>query len=731
MSRFWPVKVNMKSAQALVGGVIGVTEVAAFLPGIPTVPFQNVANATFSFDSVKTIVVDAQYAASVDDAGQTLIPPTLFEFASVFAEDLGSVVDATIDVVNGSSCSDGSIFVTIATPESYLDAAGRASSEGYSLDIDSSCLTITGASPLGAWWATRTVLQQLVLALADSDTPSIASGSSVDVPGWGTRGVMLDAGRHYYPPDFITDLCSYMSFFKQNVLHLHLSDNLYNNPNYTLQQSLDLYARFRLWSDDAALEGLNLYANESYDQAAFEGVQSKCAARGVTIIPEIEAPGHALVIVQWKPELGLEDHIDLLNISHPDAIPTMKTIWSTFLPWFQTKTVSIGADEYTGPESDYNDFVNTMASFIESESGKSTRIWGTFPPIYNSTWTNVYNNVSVQHWEYFEDNPYYDYILNNYSVVNSNDDFYIVNKWAPPGGYLNTINLTKTFHGSPDQSYWRPNIFDQHNATDNPTASSPYVLGAIAPIWNDYGANASVYSEAYYAWREGIPALADKQWGGNLSEEEFPGVFSLLHPAIPAQNLERVIPSISEVVFNYTLTGTSNSTAGTIEDSSGNSYTAKSDCELVQDSSGSPALSIADGCSIATPLDSKGRNYTLSLSLLVESLDDPTNATLLSGRDSDLMLTPNITLFAAGNYFRLNVTVPEGDWFDLKIIGRGNRTYAAIDDGAEMEFLAVMGINGIYHHWAEIAIEAPLKALGGPQSGWTGLFQGLSLTSTA
>ncbi|ETS74157.1 hypothetical protein PFICI_14023 [Pestalotiopsis fici W106-1] len=720
----------MKSAQALIGGVIGATEAATFLPGIPTVPFQSVANGTFSFGDVKTIVVDAQYASSIDEAGQTLIPPTLFEFASVFAEDLGTVINASIEAVNGSSCSDGSVYITIADPASYLDAAGRESSEGYSLDVNSSCLTITGASPLGAWWATRTVLQQLVLS--EADTPSIPIGSSLDVPGWPTRGVMLDAGRHYYPPDFVTDLCSYMSFFKQNILHLHLSDNLYNNPNYTLQQSLDLYARFRLWSDDSAVAGLNLHANESYTEADFDTIQSKCAARGVTIIPEIEAPGHALVITQWKPELGLEGDIDLLNISHPETVPTMKAIWSTFLPWFKSKVVSIGADEYTGPESDYNDFVNTMASFIESTSGKSTRIWGTFPPICNNaTWTNVYENVSVQHWEYFEDNPYYDYIQNNYSVVNSNDDFYIVNKWAPPGGYLNSINLTKTFHGSPDQSYWRPNVFDQHNDTNNPVASNPYVLGAIAPIWNDYGANASVYSEAYYAWREGIPAMADKQWGGNLSEEAFPGVFTLLHPTIPGQNLERTIPSISEVIVNYTLAQSTNSTSNLIEDISGNSYTAESDCDWTEDSTGGPALAISDGCSVVTPLDSKGRNYTLSLSLLVDSLTDATNATLLYGRDSALMLTPNITLFAAGNYFRLNATVPEGEWFDLKLVERGNRTYAAVDDGEEMEFLAVMGINGIYHHWAEIAIEAPLKTLGGLTSGWTGLFRGLSLTSAA
>jgi hexosaminidase len=316
-------------------------------------------------------------------------------------------------------------------------------------------------------------------------------------------------------------------------------------------------------------------------------------------------------------------------------------------------------------------------------------------------------------------------------MINSNDDFYIVNKWAPPGGYLNTINLTKTFDGTPDHGYWRPNIFDQSNATNNPPASNPYVLGAIAPMWNDYGANASVYSEAYYAWREGIPALADKQWGGNLSSAAFQGVFDVLHPKIPAQNLERAIVSQSDVIFNYTLAGPGNSTANSIADTSGNAYTAYTDCYAANSSTSQPALSVSAGCSVVTPLDSKGRNYTLTASLLVGSLTSPTNATLLSGRDSVLMLTPNITLFAGGNHFRLNATVPQGTWFDLALIGRGNRTFATVDGGEEMEFLAQMGINGEYFHWAEIAIEAPLSVLGGQGSGWSGLFGGMSLTSVA
>ncbi|KAH8658277.1 glycoside hydrolase superfamily [Xylariales sp. PMI_506] len=631
-------------------------------------------------------------------------------FASVFAQDLSSTFGIVVDVINGTQCSGGGIFLTLGSAGDYVDDAGRQTSEGYTLVTSPSGVTITGASPLGVWWGTRTVLQQGVLSLADSGTPTISYGAGVDLPGWPTRGMMLDAGRHYYPADFLIELCSYMSFFKQNTLHLHLSDNLYNNANYTLEQSLELYARFRLWSDDPAVAGLNLYKNESYDRATFDTVQSMCAARGVTVFPEIEAPGHALVISQWKPELGLTTDISLLNISHPDTIPTMEAIWATFLPWFHTKTVSIGADEYTGPEADYNTFVNAMDSFID-----------------NSAWKNVYQNVSVQHWEYFEDNPYFDYIMNNYSVVNSNDDFYIVNKWAPPGGYLNTINLTKTFHGSPDKSYWRPNIFDQSNATDNPLATNPYVLGAVAPLWNDYGYNASVYSEAYYAWREGLPALADKQWGGNLSETAFPSIFATLHPSIPGQNLDRAIVSRSDIIFNYTLSDLDTSAGNSsIIDISGNSYTASTDC-----SSGTSALSVDAGCSFVTPLDSKGRNYTLTLSLLVDSLTDPTNATLLTGRDSVLMLTPNITLYAGGNYFRLNSTVPQGTWFDLSLIGRGNRTYAAVDGGEEMEFLAKMGINGEYFHWAEIAIEAPLSTLGGPNSGWSGSFGGMSLTSVA
>jgi hexosaminidase len=699
--------------------------IAAELVGIPTVPYRGLGSEQYTLSSVKSIVVDSKYANAVDNRGSTLIPPTLKEFATTFAEDLDSVLGLDIPITSGDGISANSIFITLGSPGDYLLASGAETSEGYSLVVNNTGITIVGASPLGAWWGTRTVLQQAIL-----NNGSILHGSGSDSPSWATRGMMLDAGRHFYPKDFLIELCSYMSFFKQNTFHLHLSDNLYNNPSYTRGRSLEVYARFRLWSDDEAVAGLNKYKNESYTRAEFDEIQGKCVARGVTIIPEIEAPGHALVIVQWKPQLGLRSDLSLLNLTHPETLPTMKAIWGTFLSWFQSKVVSIGADEYAGSPTDYNTFVNAMSGFIGSTSGKSIRIWGTFPPRYTAGYNNIYQNVSIQHWALFEDDPYWQYIKNNYSVVNSCDDFYVVGKYS--GSYPQTVNIGKIFRGSPSRRPWYPNIFDTSNTSRNAPVDNLLIIGAIAAQWNDWGPNATVYSEAYYAWRQGIPALADKQWGGNLSESNFNKVFPLLQPLIPGQNLDRAIPSISATIFNYSFNDldTTSMEKVTIPDLSPNKYDARTDCKVSENS----ILEVNSHCSLITPFASKGRNYTVKLAIKMTELNNPTNATIIAGGDSALMLTPALTLFASGNYYRLGLKLPLNEWAELSISGVGSRVFATVSsaDGrsrAREEFQTRMGINGQQFRNAEIAIEAPLKQIGGSDCGWTGQLRSFSLSS--
>ncbi|EME82708.1 glycoside hydrolase family 20 protein [Pseudocercospora fijiensis CIRAD86] len=708
---------------AVVSIILFASSISGTLLGVPTVPFTG-KGSHLDLRDVKTIVVDTAHGSAKDQNGQTLIPPTLDEFAETFAKDWLNILGSKVSLKHDSTESHGTIFLTLGNRTEFKDAAGRWTSEAYSLEVRSDCVKIVGASPLGVWWGTRSVLQQA--ALHDG---IIETGSGVDSPGWGTRGVMFDGGRHYYPPEFIIEMCSWMSFYKQNVFHLHLSDNLYNNIKiYSRERQLDLYARFRLWSEDEAVKGLNKHKNESYTRSDFDHMQSSCAARGVTIIPEIEAPGHALVFSQFNESLGLSDDLSLLNLTNPYSTEFMKTVWKTFLPWFQSKVVHIGADEYvddkltkTALAEVYNDFVNEMNKFIPSISGKEVRIWGTFPPSKNYS-NNIATEVSLQHWEFFEDNPYYDYIKNGYRVVNSDDHNYIVQKYST--SYPQQLNHTLIFHGNPEGGAFAPNIFDPNNATNNPPKDNPFVLGHLAAQWNDYGANTSTYLEAYYPWRAYLPALADKQWGGEITEDQYDQIYDTLQSAAPAQNLDRRVPSKTRTIFSYIFPPSYSKI--TIPDLSQNNYDAQTNCQA---SDG--ALQIAEGCKLSTPLTSKGGEYTLSFKIKQTS---KTPGPIFTGPDSELRsgngTSDKVMIVSAGNAFALNYSLPVGDWVDAALVARGNRTFFRVDGGKqEHEFLAIVGVNGERFAWAPLSVVAPIQTFGGGE--WEGELKDVMLVNNA
>ncbi|KAJ5766805.1 uncharacterized protein N7511_004421 [Penicillium nucicola] len=706
----------------------------AHLLTVPTTTFTE-TGGDYDLSRLSGIVIDSKYADSVDNNGQTLIPPTLQQFTETFQGDLKSTLDLDLKVSQGNKRLENTIFVTLANQTDFHDVAGRFTSEAYALTVDDQGIVITGASSLGAWWGTRSVIQAAIIGEL-----SLAKGSGADAPGWGTRGAMvsytieiipgtianeyiqLDVGRKYHPPEFLIEMCSYLSFFKQNTFHVHLDDNLYNNVDiYSTERSMDLYATFRLWSDDEAVAGLNRRANESYTREQFDHVQAQCAQRGVTIIPEIEAPGHALVIVQWKPELGLDD-LSMLNISHPDTIPTMKTIWRTFLPWFQSKIVHIGADEYDSDlVSDYTHFVNEMNTFIQEESSgrQQMRIWGTFTPKQGA---NVSKSVTYQHWDVSADKPYSDYIQNGYNVLNSDDYMYLVGGWS--GSFAQKLELSKIFQG-PYGAPFSPNIFDSSNKSDNPPRNNPRVLGHAAALWNDYGPNSTTVLQTYYSWRDALPALADKQWGGNITEGDYASVFDRLQAAVPAQNLDRRIPSKSDTILHYTFDRSSD----IVTDHSGNGYNGKlHGCKI----SGS-TLHFANGCYLETPLGSKGRDYTLSFKVKPTS---HTPGSLFNGPDSSFVngngTISNVTLISGGNPYSLNYTLPLNTWTDVSLIGRGNATLLTVSGSGggsrSMEFLTKIGVNGEYFVWAPIAIEAPLTRIG---EGFTGSMKEIMLKGSA
>lgn len=158
----------------------------ARLIGIPTVPYnESTQGSRYQFKNLRSITVDQSFQDAVDSGGETLIPSTLRAFADTFSADLFSTLGLRVPVNVGYAALPNSVFLTLGDAEDYLDAAARQTSEGYTLQVDESGIILTGASPLGVWWGTRTVLQQAVLG------DGIPYGSGTDAPGWRNRGLMV------------------------------------------------------------------------------------------------------------------------------------------------------------------------------------------------------------------------------------------------------------------------------------------------------------------------------------------------------------------------------------------------------------------------------------------------------------------------------------------------------------------------------------------------------------
>lgn len=489
-----------------------------------------------------TIYITNKLASRRDTEGLTLIPPSGKEFAETFRDELASITKKnwTVEAIGSVPTNKSGIFLDFdpKLSASLTYENGLPAEEGYVLEITEGTAIITGSGSRGVFWGTRTLLQSF---LKNGIAPAM---KITDAPAYSTRGYMLDAGRKWYSPSFLKELCTYASFFKMSEFHYHTSDNYPLNRGRNATWNL-VYAQFSLHPEDPELQGLVQRANETLSRADFEDLQNHCAQYGVTVIPEIEAPGHCLTITKWKPELALAKK-DLLNLTHPDSIPTIKAIWTEFLPWFQTKEVHIGADEYDETlADDYINFVNEMSSFINETFGKKIRIWGTKEP---SETLAVSKDIVIQHWQYGQSDPV---LLQDegYEMINSQDWWAYMslkNDHSPinPAPYPQFFNETRTLNFANQPGWqWQPALFNQVNISMQLPPGASENRGAIMAAWNDNGPDASTQLEAFYAMRRGIPLIGARSWSGargaGIHASTIDNSIDFLSANAPGQNLDR------------------------------------------------------------------------------------------------------------------------------------------------------------------------------------------------
>jgi hexosaminidase len=233
--------------------------------------------------------------------------------------------------------------------------------EAYRLTVGEGGIEIRASEPNGLFYGTRTLLQLLPPAVfgkekasADWSVPCV---EIEDAPRFPWRGTLLDVGRHFMPVEFVLKHIDLMAQHKLNVLHMHLTDDQGWRIEIKMYPKL---TQVGAWRKDTMLTyDPPTYSGQPhggfYTQDDVRKIVAYAAERFVTVMPEIELPGHAQAAIAAYPELGnTGQKLDVAtiwgvneNVFNPEesTIAFLKDVLDEVLDLFPSKFIHIGGDE--------------------------------------------------------------------------------------------------------------------------------------------------------------------------------------------------------------------------------------------------------------------------------------------------------------------------------------------------------------------------------------------------
>ena len=186
----------------------------------------------------------------------------------------------------------------------FLHDRSVVGDEAYRIRVSDGAVDVSASTDAGLYYGAETLWQLIVSAGQGSHIPAL---TIEDHPAFSWRGLMLDSARHMQPVGYVKQLIDRMAAAKLNLLHWHLSDD----QGWRIQ--IDRYPRLTsvgAWRQDAGAAGFDpktgkpiLYGGY-YTKAQIRDVVSFARSRHVTIVPEIDMPGHATAIIAAYPELA-------------------------------------------------------------------------------------------------------------------------------------------------------------------------------------------------------------------------------------------------------------------------------------------------------------------------------------------------------------------------------------------------------------------------------------------
>jgi len=289
---------------------------------------------------------------------------------------LRPVTGFEIDVITSADLPPkGSIILTLS------GAGGENSREGYKLDISKKTITISASAPAGVFMGIQTIRQLLPASVEKGlkmEGPlKIATGTITDNPVYSYRGAMLDVSRHFFGVEDVKRFIDFLAVYKMNVLHLHLSDDqgwrieIKSWPNLTTHGgSLEV----------GGGEG-GFYTQEQYTE-----IVNYAKDRFITIVPEIDMPGHTNAALSSYAELNIGGKATELYTGTKVGFSTLNTKSEITYKFIDDvirelaaltpgEYIHIGGDEsHSTKKEDYITFMNRVQDIAVSH-GKKVLAW--------------------------------------------------------------------------------------------------------------------------------------------------------------------------------------------------------------------------------------------------------------------------------------------------------------------------------------------------------------------
>ena len=253
--------------------------------------------------------------------------------------------------------------------------------EGYKMEIKEDNILISAYKPAGLFYGVQT-LRQLLPARIESDKPQqgpwlVASGTIEDTPEYAFRSVMLDVVRHFFNVDKVKRFIDRIAAFKINHLHLHLTDD----QGWRIE--------IKSWPKLTEIGGSTQVGGGKggyYTQEQYKELVRYAADRYITIIPEVDMPGHTNAALASYPELNPDNKAKELYTGTNVGFSTLDTkskITYKFIddvvreiseitpgPYFH-----IGGDEsHATKKRDYIPFIEKVQDIVNSH-GKQVIGW--------------------------------------------------------------------------------------------------------------------------------------------------------------------------------------------------------------------------------------------------------------------------------------------------------------------------------------------------------------------